>query len=173
MSASWVKSRPNDFKYKECFWWANRERGRWCTFMLALFISYLSHRLLSLMSRELVNPGVSAWLHLSGRDDEAFINKGSEGRWHRLMDDSTLFCLTCKPLPLDVPGRTLACGALLRFNYQSAGIVPDCTVQREWHPCTPTMSASSLAPIRCIMTAAAWLMPFKGSNVSASCINGQ
>lgn len=122
---------------------------------------------------ELVNPGVSAWLHLRGRDDEAFINKGSEGRWHRLMDDSTLFCLTRRPLPLDVPGHTLAWGALLRLNYQSAGIVPDCTVQREWRPYTPTMSASSLAPIRCIMTAAAWLMPFKGSNVSASCINGQ
>lgn len=46
------------------------------------------------------------------------------------MDDSALFCLTRRPPPsptLDVPGRALACRALLAFNYQSAGIVPDCT----------------------------------------------
>ncbi len=77
------------------------------------------------------------------------------------------FCLT-RGLPPSstffVPGRALVWRAAFAFNYQSAVIVPDCTLQLEWHPCTPTMSASSLALIHCIMTASAQLMPLKGSN---------
>lgn len=130
------------------------------------------------ISHESVNPWVSARLEFRGWDDAMFIYTGSEARLHRLMDDSALFCLTRRPLSLtlDVPGRALVWRVLLAFSYQSAGIVPDCTLQREWHLYTPPMSASSLALIRCIMTASARLMPLKREqrvSDSNSCIYGQ
>ena len=102
---------------------------------------------------------------LGGLDDATFMNTESEARWHILMDDAALLCLTRRLLPspaLDVPWCALAWWALLSSNYQSAGIVSDCALQREWHPRTPTMSASSLARIHGIMTASAQLMPLKG-----------
>ncbi len=111
---------------------------------------------------------VSAWLDLRGRVDATFINTGSEARRHGLTDDSALSCVPRMPPPSptsDVPGRALAWQSLLAFNYQSAGIEPDCMLQLEWHPCTPTMSASSLAPTCCIMTTSTRLMRLKGSNL--------
>lgn len=68
---------------------------------------------------------VSAWLESRGRYDARFIHTGSKAIWHRLMDDSALFCLTCRTLSptLDVPGRALAWCALLAFSYQSTGIM--------------------------------------------------
>lgn len=115
-----------------------------------------------------MDPRVSAWLDFRGLDDARFIYTGSEARRHRLMDDSALFCLTRRPPPsltLVVSGRALAWRALLAFDYQSACIMPNCTLQWEWHPCTPTKSASSVELIRCIMTVSARLMPLEGSTM--------
>lgn len=80
---------------------------------------------------------------------------------------SSLFCLACRrPSPtLDIPGHALRWRVLFAFCYQSVGIVPDCTLQQEWHQYTPTMSVSSLVLIRCIMTASARLMSLKGNDV--------
>lgn len=110
--------------------------------------------------------GVSAQLNLRGWDDAMFAYTGSEAGRHGLMDDSVLFCFTRSSASpaVDVPGRALVWRTLLAFSYQSAAISPDCTLQ-QWHPCTPTMSASSLATMCCIMTASVRLMPLKGSNV--------
>lgn len=119
-----------------------------------------------LSSHESVKPGVYGWLDLRGWDDEMFIYTGSEAGQHGLMDGSVLFCFARRSASqaVDVPGRALVWWTLLAFSYQSAGISPDCTLQ-QWHPCTPTMSASSLATMCCIMTASVRLMPLKGSNV--------
>lgn len=117
-----------------------------------------------LISNESVHPGISVWLDLKGQDDATFIYSGSETGWHRLMDDSALFCLTCRPPwpTSDVSGRALAWGALVAFSYQSRRVLLDCSLQRDWHLFTPLVSASFLVLIPCITTACAQLMVLKG-----------
>lgn len=97
-----------------------------------------------LISNESVHPGISAWLDLKGQDDATFIYSGSETGWHGLMDDSALFSLTHRQPPptIDVPWRALACWALLAFSYQSTSVLLDHSLQRDWHLCTPAVSAS-------------------------------
>lgn len=78
-----------------------------------------SQLLFSIVSHNLVNSGFYGWQDFRGWDEEASLNKGWDGRWHRLMDDSTLLSLTCG-WTLDVPGLTLAWRALLTINQRAS-----------------------------------------------------
>lgn len=158
---------------KHCFKWGREESNiHHKVYTLILIhssqgkVTRPSQNSISLISHESVEPGVYGWLDLRAWDDVTFIYPRSEPGQHGLMDDSVLFCFARRLAApaVDVPGRALVWRTLLAFCYQSAGISPDCTLQ-QWHPCTPTMSASSLATTCCIMTASVRLMSLKGSNV--------